>query len=96
MSIFSGLQSYGTKWAVKEEREFTKDEIKEVRRASVVNSEYGKSVCFVMKAGGTKYIPLSNESDLAVGDDIELDSLKAIVLERDGDADILRVDGDAA
>lgn len=96
MSIFASLQSYGTKWAVKEEREFTKAEIKEVASASVVDSEYGKSVCFVMKSGGTKYIPLSNNSDLASGDDVDLKSLKAIILERDGDEDIVRVDGEAA
>ena len=73
-------------------RNFDAEEIAAVRKAEVVSSQYGSSVCFFMKSGGQTYIPLSNQSSLAVGDDVDLSKAKLLTLHRDGDGDIMRVD----
>lgn len=92
MNIFSGLQVYGGSWKVKSTRSFEAEEIALVDRAEVVASEFGSSVCFFMKSGGQTYIPLSNQSSLAIGDSVDLAKAKLLTLHRDGNDDIVRVD----
>lgn len=92
MNVFSGLTVYGGSWNVVASRNFDAEEIAAVRKAEVVSSQYGSSVCFFMKSGGQTYIPLSNQSSLAVGDDVDLSKAKLLTLHRDGDGDIMRVD----
>lgn len=91
MNIFSALRVYADKWNVKETRDFTQEEINEIDTASVVDSQYGMSVCFFMKSGGQTYIPLSNDSSKSVGDTIDLKTAKLLTLGRQGEADIFRV-----
>ena len=92
MNIFSALQVYAGKWAVKATRSFSQDEIDAVDKATVVDSQYGTSVCFHMKSGGQTFIPLSSTSTLAVGDSVNTHNAKLLTLGRDGDADIFRVE----
>ena len=92
MNIFSSLRVYAGKWMVKATRSFTQEEIDAVDHASVVDSQYGSSVCFFMKGGGQTFIPLSSNSSLAVGDDVDLSKASLLTLERAGDADIYRVE----
>ena len=92
MGIFDSLRIYAGKWSVKGSRNFTADEISAVSSAKVVDSQYGSSVCFFMKAGGQTYLPLSTESSLQVGDEVNLSEHRLITLEKSGEADILRVD----
>jgi hypothetical protein len=73
-------------------RGFNDEEKAMILRAEVVPSEYGNSVCFFMKSGGQTYIPLSNQSTLAVGDAVDLNKAKLLTLHRDGSADITRID----
>lgn len=91
MNIFSALQIYAGKWNVKDSRDFTQEEINEIDTASVVDSQYGMSVCFFMKSGGQTYIPLSNDSNKSVGDTIDLKTAKLLTLGRQGESDIFRV-----
>jgi hypothetical protein len=91
MNIFAGLQVYGGNWNVVASRNFDAEEIAAVKKAEVVASEYGNSVCFFMKSGGQTYIPLSNNSSLAIGDTVDLSSAKLLTLHRDGSEDITRV-----
>lgn len=92
MNIFSALKVYAAgKWNVKETRDFTQEEINEIDTASVVDSQYGMSVCFFMKSGGQTYIPLSNDSNKSVGDTIDLKTAKLLTLGRQGESDIFRV-----
>ena len=91
MNIFSALKVYAGKWNVKETRDFTQEEINEIDTASVVDSQYGMSVCFFMKSGGQTYIPLSNDSNKSVGDTIDLKTAKLLTLGRQGESDIFRV-----
>lgn len=92
MNIFSSLRVYAGKWAVKASRAFSEEEINAVDHASVVDSQYGNSVCFVMKSGGQTFIPLSTNSSLSLGDDVDLSKAKLLTLGREGDADIYRVE----
>lgn len=92
MGIFDSLRIYAGKWSVKGSRNFTADEISAVSSAKVVDSQYGSSVCFFMKAGGQTYLPLSTESSLQVGDEVNLSEHRLITLEKSGETDILRVE----
>ena len=91
MNIFSKLQVYAGKWNLKASRSFNSEEIAAINRAEVVSSQYGNSVCFFLKEGGQTYIPLSNDSELTVGDTVDLSSASLLTLEKEGEADILRV-----
>lgn len=92
MNIFQNLRVYAGKWMVKASRSFTQDEIDAVDHATVVDSQYGNSVCFFMKGGGQTFIPLSTNSTLGIGDDVDLSKASLLTLERAGDADIYRVE----
>ena len=90
MNIFSSLRMYAAKWSVKNTRNFTPEEIAAVRRSEVVASQYGNSVCFFMKGGGQTYIPLSKQSKLAVGDELNLKTAKILKLVK-GKDEITRI-----
>jgi hypothetical protein len=92
MNIFAGLQVYAGKWNVVDSRSFNDEEKALISRAEVVPSEYGNSVCFFMKSGGQTYIPLSNQSTLGIGEEVDLNAAKLLTLHRDGSADITRVE----
>ena len=92
MNIFNSLRVYAGKWAVVDSKDFSKEEIDMVDHAEVVDSQYGNSVCFFMKAGGQTFIPLSTNSTLSVGDAVDLTKAKLLELHRDGDANIYRVE----
>ena len=91
MNIFSALRVYAGKWQVKESRAFTSDEISAVQSATVVDSQYGQSVCFLMVSGGQTYIPLDQNSSKSTGDTIDLSKASLLTLSKQGEADIYRV-----
>lgn len=92
MNVFATLPIYGGNWNVVNSRSFEQEEINAIKSASVVASEYGLSVCFSMVTGGKTYIPLSNQSTLAVGDSVDITKAKLLTLHRDGNDDIMRID----
>lgn len=91
MNIFSTLRTYAGKWGVKSSRAFTQEEIQAVESATVVPSQYGNSVCFMMVGGGQTYIPLANDATVGVGESIDLTKAKLLTLEKEGELDINRV-----
>ena len=91
MNIFSALRVYAGKWSEKAVRAFTNDEVAAVEKATVVDSQYGQSVCFMMVGGGMSYIPLDQNSSKATGDEIDLTKAELVTLEKKGEADIYRV-----
>ena len=91
MNIFNAIKVYAGKWQVKNTRNFTQEEIDAVQSASVVDSQYGLSVCFILRSGGQSYIPLDQNSTKSVGDSIDLSKAQLITLSREGDNDIMRV-----
>lgn len=92
MNIFSSLRMYAGKWNLKSSRGFEPEEIAAVESATVVPSQYGNSVCFMMKAGGMTYIPLSQNSSKTVGESIDLSKAQLLTLSKQGERDIYRVD----
>ena len=91
MNIFSALRVYAGKWNVSSSRDFTADEVAAVKEATVVDSQYGQSVCFFMFSGGQTYIPLDQNSSRATGDTVDLTKAKLLTLSKEGEADIYRV-----
>lgn len=92
MNIFDNIRNYAGKWNVSSSRKFTADEINAVESAVVVSSQYGNSVCFFMVNGGQTFIPLSTNSQLGVGEAVNLSSCTLLTLSKPGEADILRVE----
>lgn len=91
-NIFASLRTYAGKWAEKSRRAFSAEEVAAVSNAVVVNSNYGLSVCFMMKSGGQTFIPLSNTSSKGVGETVDLGAATLVTLEKQGEADIVRVE----
>ena len=91
MNIFSALRVYAGKWSETAKRAFSSDEISAVAKATVVDSQYGQSVCFMMASGGMTYIPLDQNSSKATGDEIDLSKAELVTLSKQGEADIYRV-----
>lgn len=92
MNIFNSLRKYAGKWSVIASRAFTAEEQGAVTSATVVPSQYGNSVCFMMVGGGQTFIPLSTNSSKAVGDTIDLSKAKLLTLAKDGEEDIYRIE----
>lgn len=91
MNIFSTLNVYAEKYAVKDTRKFTPEELAAVDHAVVVESQYGLSACFYMKAGGQTYIPMSTEATAGLGEELDLTKAELVTLGRPGSEDIVRV-----
>lgn len=91
MNILSKLPVYAGKWSVKSTNSFSQEDIDSVSQAVVVDSQYGRSVCFFLKAGGQTYIPLDTNSTKGVGEEVDLKTAKLLTLGRPGEADIYRV-----
>ena len=91
MNIFNSLRVYAGKWMVKASRAFTQEEIAAVKSATVVPSQYGNSVCFMMVGGGQTYIPLANDATVGVGESIDLTKAQLLTLSKEGESDINRV-----
>ena len=88
-------RAYAGKWSKTKEVSLTKEEMSEVKKVFIVSSDYGLSACFMFKGGSQRYVPVSNESDLSEGDEVKLDSIKVITLEKEGEAPIYRLDGES-
>ena len=86
-----GLNNNINEWKVKGLRSFNIEERLAVNRAEVVPSDYGNSVCFFMNAGGQTYIPLDKNSELCVGDALDMNTAKLITLCSKGKSDTVRV-----
>ena len=78
-------------WGIKSFRAFDIKEIDAVKSNEVIASKHGKSVCFYLYSGESKYIPLSEYSLLSIGDSLDLHYATLITLCREGDSDIYQV-----
>jgi len=91
VNIFNSLRIYAGKWNEKEVNAFSQEEIDSISKAEVVESQYGLSVCFYLKAGGQAYIPLDQNASASLGDTIDLSKAKVVTLSKAGEDDIYRV-----
>lgn len=85
INFFATAQVYGSKWNVIEQRRFNSEEKAMIESASIVDADYGLSVCFMMKGGGSTYISLGKESTGFVGQELNIDELQLLTLERKGE-----------
>lgn len=99
MGFLDSLRTYAGSWFETSREKLSASELKTVDHIEVVEREndWGTSVsmCFVMKGGGRKFVPLSRDSNLDPGDTVDPKSVEIITLERDGEDPIFRADGDA-
>lgn len=95
MGFLDKLRTYAGSWSEAGREKLSKAEVAQVESVEVVEGQYGLSMCFLMKAGGKKFIPLSRDSHLEEGDSVNIKSVEIITLGRDGDDDIYRADGTA-
>lgn len=91
LKITSKSDISSTVWKVIEERPFDAEEIYAVSQAIVVPSQYGNSVMFTMKTGGQTYIPLDKNSNITVGEVVDMKQAKLLTLEKKGESNIVRV-----
>lgn len=100
-NVFDTIQDYGGKWQEVARRRFNQGERAAVLNAMVTTGSFvdkqtgetitKESVIFTMKSGKTKYIGLSRNSNLKVGDPVNLAEVELVTLERDGET-TLRVE----
>ena len=92
MNIFSTVKRlYADNWKVENTRKLSADEVSAVERAEVTTSKFGNSVCFYMKAGGRAYFPCAQDSQLSVGQPVDVSALEVITLSKSGEENITRV-----
>ena len=65
-------------------RFLSKKELEVVYKAKVVQGQYTKLICFYMNDGCQKYIPLCKQSQLSIGDEVDLNKAKLIELSGEG------------
>ena len=97
MGFLDSLRTYGSSWAETSKEKLSSNEVKAIDKIEVTtkDNEWGTSVsmCFFMKSGGRKFVPLSRDSDLEVGDIVDPKSVEIITLERAGDEPVYKADG---
>lgn len=91
MNILNAIKVYAEGWKVSASRDFTQEELEGVSEAYTVDSQYGTSVCLVLKSGGKGFIPLDRDSAVGAGVSVDLSKAKLLTLSRSGEADIYRV-----
>lgn len=90
MNIFEKLERYCS-WTVTAKRPFEQGEIDQVARAYVRPSNYGMSVCFLMKDGSRTFVPLDSNSEAMEGDVVDLHQAQIVTLSKPGEEDINRI-----
>lgn len=99
MGFLDSLKTYAGAWEETGREKLSASEVKSIDKIEVVekDNEWGTSVsmCFFMKSGGRKYVPLSRDCNLEDGDGVDPKSVEIITLERDGDEPIYRAVGEA-
>lgn len=92
MGLLGRLRVFGSKWEETARENFSKEDIKAVRKAVVVESDYGHSVCFHLNSGGVSYMPVSRDTSSKIGQVVDLEDAEVLTLSREGDEDIYRIE----
>ena len=94
MSLFGSIRTYNGAWSLKGSEKLGESDVKEIASAKVVDSQFGKSVCFALVSGQSKYIGLSRDCEsIEVGTELDVNSIEIQTLDRLGDSDIFRASG---
>lgn len=82
-SIFAKLgKTYGGNWEVVDSERFSEEDAKQFKSATVVDSDYGLSMCFVMTNGTQHFVPLSSNSSMTLGQQAKVSDLQILTLRR--------------
>lgn len=93
MSLFSSVKTFGGSWTVASQEKLTAAEKKQIKSAVVKEAEHGPYVCFMMKGGQMRNIFAGRDSqDLVGGEEVNLNSVEILELERDGDENLIRIE----
>lgn len=68
--VIEGIKGY--------RRAFCTNEIKKIEKVEIIKGSLSTMVCFYMTDGTQKYIPLNKESQLSIGDEVDLNKAKLI------------------
>lgn len=99
MRIEEITREYGGGWEETSREELDPDGIKAIEitekdfRQDDGSTRTRVSMCFTMDNGRQRFIPLSRDSELEVGDHVDPETVEVITLERDGE-EIYRCDGE--
>lgn len=100
MGFLNSLTTYAQGWEVvgrESLKSLDPEGFKEIQSAEVTSKEqeWGTSVsiCMFLKGGGQKYVSLARDSNLEVGDKVDVDSIEILTLERDGE-EAYKADGE--
>ena len=95
MGILKGLQIYKGKYTLTSTLKFDEDDLLLIESATVVEStrfEGKLAISLRDSEGNQRFLPISEQSALEVGDQPDPKSIIILVLSRPGDPDIFRVD----
>ncbi len=67
-----------------EAKSLTAEEQDQITSITVVPSDFGASACILLKNGHTTFIPLSKDAAYGIGETINVENLKIIILTKDG------------
>lgn len=85
MGFLDKLRTYAGSWSEASRDKLSKIEQASIESIEIVEGQYGLSMCFLMKTGGKKFMPLSRDSQLEEGDSVDIKSVEISTLERDGE-----------
>lgn len=94
MGFLSNLQKYAGSWSVSRTQSFS--EVLGDEKNMIVGNVVQQSknypdklcVCLMLTGGFKSYVSLSNDSNLKVGDSIDIESAKLLTLSKPGEDDI--------
>nr|DAI58626.1 MAG TPA: hypothetical protein [Crassvirales sp.] len=89
-SILSG-KVYAGSWNLDSTENLSQEELNAFEKATVVDSQYGLSCCFLMHSGEKIYVPMATQSAAKAGDVLNLQTMKKLTLSKSGEDDILRI-----
>jgi len=94
MSIFSNkITTYNGSWtALEGTQKLSAQEVSSVDKAEVVESKFGLSICFHLKSGQLRFIPITRDSQLAEGEVVNPADVEITTLQRVGSEDIYKAD----
>lgn len=99
MGFLDSIKTYAGSWSESGRESLSKAELSSISKIEVVEKEndWGTSVsmCFFMKSGAKKFVPLSRDCDLEEGDVVDPKSVEIIALDKDGEDTIYRAMGKA-
>jgi hypothetical protein len=87
MSLFlNSGKEYGGSYTITKREKLAASDLANVASAAVVErGEFGPSICFTMKSGRSRYVPLGRDSKLGIGESVDPAKVEILALDRPGD-----------